>query len=235
MKEDPRSLHVRKRGRAEDWVHVGKQGGGVNPIQRHRDQGETVPSMPSYHFRLTIPKKVPNIMIQSSTPHILFAHGKEGIPWGDKIQRLARVAQEMGFTMESPDFRPWASADKRAQHLTEIALSHQGSLVLVGSSMGAYQAIVASKTLRPQGLFLLAPAVYLSSGEYAQQDPTPYAEKTAIVHGWQDEVVAPEKVFAFAHKHHLPLTMVNDGHRLLQSMDQITQLFTTFLESHVKT
>jgi alpha-beta hydrolase superfamily lysophospholipase len=40
-------------------------------------------------------------------------------------------------------------------------LSDYDEIVLMGSSMGAYVATVAAETIKPSGLFLLAPAFYL--------------------------------------------------------------------------
>ncbi|MBF0422494.1 MAG: alpha/beta hydrolase [Magnetococcales bacterium] len=169
---------------------------------------------------------------RESTPLAIFSHGKEGIPWGDKILRLAEVARRQGFRVESPDYRDLSGAEKRVERLLQQVPSGRPSpLVLVGSSMGGYQSIVASAALRPDGLFLLAPAIGLTTGEYAQMEPVPHSGKMAIVHGWDDDVVAPDQVIAFARRHRASLTLLPDGHRLLDVMDEIVLIFSRFLDT----
>lgn len=164
-------------------------------------------------------------------PLVIFSHGKEGTPWGSKIQRLAEIARQQGYRVESPDYRGLAGAERRVEKLLQTAPRNHPALVLVGSSMGGYQSIVASTTIKPKGLFLMAPAIGLETGEYAQANPLPSAAKTVIVHGWDDDIVAPEKVIAFARQHRIPLTLLPDGHRLLEAMDKIAVLFLDFLKT----
>ncbi|MBF0436819.1 MAG: alpha/beta hydrolase [Magnetococcales bacterium] len=163
------------------------------------------------------------------SPCVMFSHGKEGTPWGSKIQRLAEVAQGSGYRVESPDFRDLAGAEPRVARLLQSVPPHHSGLVLVGSSMGGYQSLVASAQLRPKGLFLMAPAIGMETGEYAQLDPVPHATRVAIVHGWNDDVVLPDKVIAYARRHTIPLTLFPDGHRLLHVVDEIAWLFSRFL------
>ena len=65
---------------------------------------------------------------------------------------------------------------------------------LVGSSMGGYVATVAAETLKPKGLFLLAPAFYLPG--YRQTDFKPPTDRTLVFHGWRDDIVPPENFLA---------------------------------------
>ncbi|MBF0134977.1 MAG: hypothetical protein H7833_00570 [Magnetococcus sp. DMHC-1] len=159
---------------------------------------------------------------------VYFAHGKEGTPWGRKIERLAEVARQRGFHVESPDYTGIADPDKRVEKLLELAPGAARHLVLVGSSMGAYLSIVASKKLCPDGIFLMSPALYL--WDYAIQDPEPHARVLVAVHGWRDDVVPPANSVRFAQKHKATLHMIDSDHRLLDALPFLTQTFDWFLE-----
>lgn len=100
-------------------------------------------------------------------------------------------------------------------------------LVLVGSSMGGYVALRASQTLPVTGLFLLAPAVSMPG--YAVAEPPACAGTTAIVHGWQDNVVEPDKVIRFAAGSRLELHLLNAGHDLSDALPMVEFLFRDFL------
>lgn len=167
-------------------------------------------------------------MVNSHTL-VRFVHGKEGIPWGRKIVQLAEVAKQHGCMVESPDHTQIPNPDQRARSLAEQQTPEQ--LILVGSSMGAYAATVASASLRPCGLFLLAPAVYLPG--YADQDPKPHRCPTVIIHGWQDSVVPVYNAIQFAQKHHLMLHLIDDDHRLIQSLPYLSSTFSWFLQQRL--
>lgn len=94
--------------------------------------------------------------------------------------------------------------------------------------MGGYVSIAASQTLKPQGLFLLAPAVYMSP--YANPETTPYASLTVAVHAWQDDVVPVGNMIRFAERHGAQLHLVNSDHRLISALPLIEQLFGWFLD-----
>lgn len=127
----------------------------------------------------------------------------------------------------SPDFTDSMDPDFRVQKLLQVIGTPSRPLVLVGSSMGGYVVTVASETLRPAGLFLMAPAFYLPG--YARQDPAPCAGKTVIVHGWQDDVVPPDHVIRFARLHGSELHMLDAGHTLTEKIDALGRLFEDFL------
>ena len=159
---------------------------------------------------------------------VYFAHGKETGPEAIKIQYLSEIAKARGCRVESPDYSDLANPDERVQRLLRLARDVSESLLLVGSSMGAYVSLVASEQLRPKGLYLLAPAISLEG--YAIQDPGPHAEVTVAVHGWDDEVVPVESVLRFAQRHAIELHLLRSDHRLLSMLSLLGGLFGLFLD-----
>ena len=160
---------------------------------------------------------------------VVFAHGKESGPWGSKIQALAAVARGRGAAVESPDYRDLDNADARVARLLALSLPPHEKLVLVGSSMGAYVATVAAMQLKPAGLFLMAPALYLARPEYAVQRLTAQATHTSIVMGWNDDLIPVANVLRFAEAQRLPLLLVDDGHRLSASQPVLNERFARLL------
>lgn len=158
---------------------------------------------------------------------VIFLHGKESGPWGPKIRALARVAEKLECRVVSNDDQGIADPGQRVQRLVDSAATSTAPLVLVGSSMGGYVATVASSTLSPRGLFLMAPAFGMAG--YQEQSPAPVAEEVMIIHGWDDEVVPFDNVFRFAREHRCRLCMVPDGHSLHGEIDVIEQAFGEFL------
>ena len=158
---------------------------------------------------------------------VCFAHGKESGPWGIKIKRLAEIAKIKGYRVESPDYSFTMNPDERAQYLLKLNPKAQ-KLVLVGSSMGGYVSAVASNELKPCGLFLLAPAFYRDG--YRFQSPKPSAEKTSIIHGWQDEVISVNHSIEYARIYKANLHLFNGDHQLLGVLPAIEKLFAEFLE-----
>ncbi|APG28998.1 hypothetical protein A7E78_02955 [Syntrophotalea acetylenivorans] len=159
---------------------------------------------------------------------VVFAHGKESGPWGTKITLLAGIAKEHDCHVESVDFRGVSDPDVRVSILKAFLAKLQGPFFLVGSSMGAYVVTVASATFFPTAMLLLAPAVYLSG--YAEQNPTPFAGQTVVVHGWHDQVVPVDNVLRFCREHSIELHVQPDGHQLLGSQLQIKLLFREMLQ-----
>lgn len=160
---------------------------------------------------------------------VIFSHGKESGPWGSKISALAAVAEKEGFAVESIDYTDLSDPDARVRRLVERCAGETGPVVLVGSSMGGYVATVASQTVKPAGLFLMAPAVHLPG--YAEQDPTPRSERTYVVHGMHDDVIPMENVVRFARRNRAQLFLVDGDHALVGQLPCIEELFGLFLES----
>lgn len=160
-------------------------------------------------------------MNSSNQPLALFAHGKESGPWGSKIIRLAQVAKDYGFAVDSPDYSDLDDAGDRIERL--LARQPAGApLVVYGSSMGGYVSAMACQALRPDALFLLAPALYLPG---YPGEPASCPGDTVVVHGWRDNIVPCDQSLRFARERHAALHLVDDGHRLIDSLDLIARLF----------
>jgi len=163
----------------------------------------------------------------NNMPAVLFAHGKESGPRGDKISALANLAKGHGLEVTSPDFRGFDDPEDRVKHLLQVASEMQGPFILVGSSMGGYVALQASKKLPTVGLFLMAPAVGLAG--YQEQQPEPGCPQMMIIHAWQDEIIPARNVIALAERHKAELHIVNSDHRLSGQIPLLEQLFDRFL------
>lgn len=157
---------------------------------------------------------------------IYFAHGKESGPWGHKITALAAIARRRGLAVESPDYRFTYDADERVRHLLSLRPPRGRELVLVGSSMGGYVATLASRKLRPAGLFLIAPALYMPG--YEREIP-PEAGRVAVVHGWNDKVIPVEHSWRFARTYRARLHLLESGHTLNDQLPLLETLFEFFL------
>ncbi|WP_440996800.1 alpha/beta fold hydrolase [Arhodomonas sp. SL1] len=157
---------------------------------------------------------------------IWFSHGKESGPWGRKITHLAAVARELGHTVVSVDYRHTEDPDERVRHLIAQSPPRGDSLVLVGSSMGGYVAAAASAALRPAGLFLMAPALYLPGYE---GDVTPHARAVAVIHGWGDELIPPAHSMHYAEAYRAALHVLDSDHGLADAVDDIAALFERFV------
>lgn len=157
---------------------------------------------------------------------VYFNHGKESGPWGDKITRLADVARGRGFDVESLDYSGM-DADSRVAKLLDSDARAAHPLILMGSSMGSYVAAVASASLRPRGLFLLAPAFYLP--DFAVQEPIPHADVVTLIHGWDDELIPFENSIRYAKKFKAALHLVESDHHLSSQLPLIASLFDGFL------
>lgn len=160
---------------------------------------------------------------------VLFAHGKESGPWGSKIKHLASIAEKHGCKLLSPDYSGLIDPDARVKHLLALPMLPHDRLIMVGSSMGGYVSTVASQTLKPAGLFLMAPAFYMPG--YAEQEPAPGAEVTCVVHGWGDEVIPVEHSIRFAKACHASLHVLDGDHRLNNVLADVGSLFDLFLSS----
>lgn len=157
----------------------------------------------------------------------LFNHGKDSEPWGRKTLKLAEVAKNRGYQVESIDYRHTVDPQRRVEILLATDLSGFDEVVLIGSSMGGYVATVAAPIIQPKGLFLMAPAFYLPG--YPQTEFNPPATHTFIVQGWQDTIVPPENAWRFSQLHQCRLKLLAADHNLLSVLDEVCDDFDYFL------
>ncbi|MCI0749334.1 MAG: alpha/beta fold hydrolase [Nevskiales bacterium] len=158
---------------------------------------------------------------------VCFAHGKESGPWGTKITRLAQVARARSFEVLSPDYSHTHDPHERVAQLLALA-PRARRLVLVGSSMGAYVSAMACAELRPQALFLMAPALYFPGWD---EEPAQCPPLTVVVHGWQDEIVPVERSLRFAQKHRAALHLLDSDHSLGNQLPLLALLFDRLLNA----
>jgi alpha/beta superfamily hydrolase len=170
---------------------------------------------------------------------VVFSHGKESGPWGSKIRALSDIVERLGGIVISMDYREHpegvyhdqnalGEADRRVVQLQSIRAPEHDKLVLVGSSMGGYVSTVATALLKPDGLFLLAPAFYLAG--YDNLDPKPCTKSTVIVHGWRDSVVPVQNSIKFAKLNQCDLHLLDGDHQLNDALPKIKPLFEIFLK-----
>lgn len=167
----------------------------------------------------------------SSDRLVCFAHGKESGPWGTKITRLAEVAGARGFEVISPDYRHTLDPHERVAQLLHLAPTAR-RLVLVGSSMGGYVSAMACASLRPDALFLMAPALYFSGWD---EEPAGIPLLCSVVHGWDDDIVPVERVWRFASKHRAALHLLRSGHTLNDQLPVLSELLDRVLVSVLDT
>lgn len=170
--------------------------------------------------------------------HCILAHGFESGPDATKVTALAAVAQRLGWSCGRPDFtdldaRREVSAlgdvPARLQRLLELArdAAMRGPLVLAGSSLGAWIAGHVSLQVPVAGLFLMAPPIVLDRAHPLDAARVP----TAIIHGWDDELIPVADVIGWAQARRARLLLVDDTHRLSAHVDASADAFAALLAS----
>lgn len=157
---------------------------------------------------------------------VIYNHGKDSIPWGEKALALAEVAKRYDYEIISTDYGTNNDPDKRVEQLLAMDVSDYDEIILVGSSMGAYVATVAAETWPIAGLFLLAPAFYLPGYQRSTFSPP---QNTWVIHGWQDDIVPPEHAWRFCQQYRSRLLMLDADHRLISHLAQLVEAFDQFL------
>ena len=160
---------------------------------------------------------------------VVFSHGKESGPHGNKISSMRSIAEDLGFSTVSLDYTKCSHETERVDLLKSFLRKQKQKqkLVLVGSSMGGYVSATVANEIELQGLFLLCPAVY--HYEFTQQFYAPKTMNIALVHGWEDDIILPQSSIDFAREHKAELLLVQDGHRLKNALPSILPWFRQFL------
>lgn len=162
-----------------------------------------------------------------------FVHGKESGPWGSKICRLAAIARTHHMLVESLDYAGMDDPVARAEKLVRSCEAATQKLILVGSSMGGWVATAATARLKPQALFLLAPAFFLPA--YPPVQAACPGSAIEIVHGWGDDIIPYEHSVRFGREHACTVHLLDDGHRLQNQTLQLDELFGAFLRRVTQT
>lgn len=158
---------------------------------------------------------------------VYFFHGAFSSPQSTKIQYLKRLAEARRFSIIIPDQSAITSPDDRVQQMLQYDFPQDDELVLVGSSMGGYVATVLSAHVKPKGLFLMAPAVFMDN--YQNHDLVPHAQQVSIVHGWHDDVIPLPNVLHFAEQNNADLHILDGKHNLRENISTIGVIFDHFL------
>ena len=174
----------------------------------------------------------PNTELRNSCALVVFSHGKESGPNGAKIRAMRESAEELGFKTDSIDYTLCRDEVERKDLLRSYLSNQTGRIILVGSSMGGYVSAALANEFELSALFLLCPALFLDG--YEPVDYLPRTDKIVLVHGWSDDVVPVESSIDFAKKHKATLHLVEDGHRLKESIPQLQKWLEHLLDSVVK-
>lgn len=164
---------------------------------------------------------------------IILSHGSDSSPDATKVSALAALAESLGWDTQRPDYRHddargfAGSVAPRIARLRATIEASPVAPVLVGSSMGAFASGLASLDVPVAGLFLLATPSAIPG--YPRAFDTRADVPTLLIHGWRDEVCPLAGVHAFAGRRHLPLVVLDDNHRLIDSMDMIAAQLRHFL------
>jgi predicted alpha/beta-hydrolase family hydrolase len=167
--------------------------------------------------------------------HVILSHGSDSGPGATKVSALARIAENLGWSTQRPDYRAddaagyAGSVPVRAARLIDAMRRAPRPLVLAGSSMGAFVSGLASLEAECDGLFLVALPVAIP--ECPQRFDMAAGVPGMLVHGWRDELCPADAALAFARMRRIPALMLDGGHRLANHVVDIERQFRWFLES----
>jgi predicted alpha/beta-hydrolase family hydrolase len=168
--------------------------------------------------------------------HCILSHGFESGPDATKVTALAEVAERLGWSHERPDYTD-LDAMREASELGDVharlarllglarRAAERGPLVLAGSSLGAWISARASLEVPVAGLFFMAPPVRMGEAPPLDAARVP----TAVVHGWDDELIPAQDVVAWARTRRARLLLVDDGHRLSNHVEASADAFEALL------
>ncbi|MCH9698119.1 MAG: alpha/beta hydrolase [Gammaproteobacteria bacterium] len=157
---------------------------------------------------------------------VIYHHGKDSIPWGEKTHAMAEVAKRCGYQFESIDYTASNDPQVRVKQCLAMDFSGYDELIFVGSSMGGYVSAVCAEMFNPRAIFLIAPAFYLPGYDRTTFSPP---LNTLVMHGWNDTVVPPENAWRFSQTYQTVLKMFDSDHRLLSVLPQMADEFERLL------
>ena len=187
--------------------------------------------------------------MNNSIVTVAYSHGRFGSPWyGFKIEALRPVALKMGVNVISIRYTEDMSVEEMEQKLLDTIkddVNMPGDLVFLSSSRGGYISTRVSREITDYyanedvrmdddkvlpkrhllGNFLIAPAFYIKPDYYPDQNPTPAQVRTAIVHGFDDDIISYEHSIKFAKLFRTQLYLVEAGHRMHSQRDRLCLLF----------
>jgi len=171
--------------------------------------------------------------------HCILSHGFESGPDATKVTALARVAEDLGWTTERPDYTDLdarlevgrlGDVPGRLQRLLGIAcaaVARGTPVVLAGSSLGSYVSALASLQVPTRALFLMVPPTRM--GPLPELDAA--AVPISIVHAWRDELIPAADVVEWARQRGARLLLVDDSHRLARHVETTARAFAQLLTS----
>lgn len=158
---------------------------------------------------------------------VVLSHGLHSGPGAAKIRYLGRAAREAGWSTLAVDCEGVMDPGVRVRRLLDQASAVDGPLVLAGSSLGGWVSAAASASLHPRALFLVAPAFDMPG--LPEAAPAPRARRVVIIHGWGDDVVPVDNALRYARDHRAELHLLDDGHRLSESLPLLGVLLADLL------
>lgn len=162
---------------------------------------------------------------------VYLSHGLESGPGALKMQALKGIAEQVDdIEAVVMDYRTLPDPRERLLHLRHTRLARgddPARCIMAGSSLGGWLSAMLGAEHAVLGCFLLAPALGLA--DYPETSPLLSAQTTHIIHGWQDDVIAPGAVIDYAREQRLSLRLVDDDHRLHASLALIGDDFARFL------
>jgi alpha/beta superfamily hydrolase len=167
------------------------------------------------------------------TGHVIISHGLQRSPEATKATAIARVAVALGWSFEIPDYRDLdaigelGDVQARIERLHRLAAGRE-SLVLAGSSMGAFISARVSLQVPVRGLFLMAPPIALQGHEIRLEAAS---VPTRVVHGWHDELIPALEVARWSQSRSDHLVLVDDCHRLAAHVEFCAEEFGRFLQA----
>ncbi len=161
--------------------------------------------------------------------HVIFSHGKEGSPNGTKAKIIEDLTALHGHSYTSLDYGNCKNAGERVELLKSFLTMVKDKVALVGSSMGGYVSAAVSNEIKTEGLFLIAPALYMSEDEYEVRSFHSLANNIWVRHGWDDDIISPEKSIKFCKQHKCRIVLEKDNHRMSETKANLARDFEQFL------